>query len=443
MVMKMETVKAQFNPIFKDSNKTRKRYRAMKGSAGSGKSVNVAQDYILKLGDIRYKGANLLVVRKSESTHKFSTYAELTGAINRIYGEYAEDYWIMKLSPLEITSKVTGNSIIFRGVNDAKQREKLKSINFPHGKLTWIWCEEATELMESDVDILDDRLRGRLDNHDLYYQITFTFNPVSAMHWIKRKYFDYKSEDIFSHHSTYLTNRFIDEAYHRRMMMRKDQDPEGYKVYGLGEWGETGGTILHNFIIEEFSTDFSCFDEMRLSQDFGFNHANAILRIGFKDGELYICNEIYVHELDTSEIITIANNKRLEKNLIMYCDSAEPDRIKMWKKAGYKAIGVVKKPGSVHAQIDYLKQLKIHIHPSCLNTISEIQQWKWKKDEKTGLYLDEPVEFMDDAMAALRYSINNKLKIEVSRKYDDDVYNKGVGLKSKQRYNKKKGGHVF
>ncbi|MFQ4261515.1 PBSX family phage terminase large subunit, partial [Clostridioides difficile] len=302
------------------------------------------------------------------------------------------------------------NSIIFRGVNDAKQREKLKSINFSKGKLTWVWCEEATELMESDIDILDDRLRGILTNPNLYYQMTFTFNPVSATHWIKRKYFDYKNDDIFTHHSTYLQNRFIDEAYYRRMQMRKEQDPEGYKVYGLGEWGETGGAILKNYVIHEFPTEFEYFDNMRLSQDFGFNHANAILRIGFKDGELYICNEIYVHEMDTSEIIRIANSKGLEKNLFMYCDSAEPDRIKMWKSAGYKAKGVKKGPGSVKAQIDYLKQLRIHVHPSCTNTIKEIQQWKWKQDERTGLYLDEPVEFMDDAMAALRYSIDNKLK---------------------------------
>lgn len=164
----MEIVKANFNPIFKEANKTKKRYRTMKGSAGSGKSVNVAQDYILKLGDMKYKGGNFLVVRKSEATHKYSTYAELTGAINRIYGKCVNKYWTMKLSPLEITNKVTGNSIIFRGVNDAKQREKLKSINFPNGKLTWIWCEEATELMESDVDILDDRLRGILANPNLY-----------------------------------------------------------------------------------------------------------------------------------------------------------------------------------------------------------------------------------------------------------------------------------
>ncbi len=39
--------------------------------------------------------------------------------------------------------------------------------------------------MESDIDILDDRLRGILTNPNLYYQMTFTFNPVSATHWIK------------------------------------------------------------------------------------------------------------------------------------------------------------------------------------------------------------------------------------------------------------------
>lgn len=66
---------------------------------------------------------------------------------------------------------------------------------------------------------------------------------------------------------------------------------------------------------------------------------------------------------------------------------------------------VKKEPGSVKAQIDWLKGRKIHIHPSCVNVLKEVQQWKWKKDPTTGLYIDEPVEFMDDAMAALRYSV--------------------------------------
>lgn len=403
----LKRVKAEFNPIFRPVNNCRSRYRVLKGSAGSGKSVDVAQDYVIKLMDGRYRGANLLVVRKVEGSNKDSTFAELYGAISRICGEAAGAFWSVTLNPLAMRCTATGNRIIFRGMNDARQREKVKSISFPDGKLTWIWCEEATELEEADVDILDDRLRGILDNPELYYQITFTFNPINAGHWIKRKYFDIESPDIFTHHSTYRDNRFIDEAYFRRMELRRLQDPEGYRVYGLGEWGETGGLILHNYRIEEFCRDAERFDSRVYSQDFGFNHANAILDVRFKDGEIYICDEIYCFERDTSEIIEMAAKKRLDRNVRMWCDSAEPDRIRMWSKAGYRAAGVRKEQNSVRAQIDYLKGVKIHIHPCCMNTIKEIQAWKWKKDQQTGLYLDEPVEFQDDAMAALRYAIED------------------------------------
>lgn len=400
----MSTVAVQFNANFRDMNQTKKRYRAFKGSAGSGKSVNVAQDFIIKLSDPKYKGANLLCVRKVNETNRNSTYAELQAAINRIYGDRAEEFWDMPKSMLLIKNKITGNEIIFRGVNDARDREKLKSINFAHGKLTWIWVEEATELQESDIDILDDRLRGLLTNRNLYYQMTFTFNPVSATHWIKSKYFDIQHEDIVTNHSTYLMNRFIDEAYHRRMQMRKERDPDGYRIYGLGEWGELGGAIFSNYVVKDFDTSFGNFDSMSIGQDFGFNHANAILPLGFKDGDVYICGEIYVHGKDTGEIIQLAEGK-IDKRITMYCDSAEPDRIKTWKKAGYRARAVVKEPGSVNAQIDFLKRRKIYIHPSCTNTIKEIQQWKWKQDKKTSKYLDEPVDFFDDAMAALRYGV--------------------------------------
>jgi phage terminase large subunit len=369
-------------------------------------------DYILKLSDAKYKGANLLVVRQTEASHKDSTFAELIGAINRMG---LQAFWSYTTTPLSLTCKATGNGVIFRGFNDMRARDRVRSITFPQGKLTWIWCEEATELQESDIDILDDRIRGELDNPNLYYQMTFSFNPVSAQHWIKRKYWDYKSDDIFKCHSTYLDNRFIDEAYHKRMLMRKEQDPDGYRIYGLGEWGETGGLILHNYTIEAVAQEFDRYDDILYSQDFGFNHANCILEVGHKDGEIYILRELYVFEKDTDEIIQLAEGKGFDKRKVMYCDSAEPDRIKMWQKAGYRARAVVKGAGSVKAQIDYLKQHKIHIDASCTNTIKEIQQWKWQKDTKTGLYIDEPVNIFDDAMAALRYCIepyrqNKKMK---------------------------------
>ena len=410
MVIQMndiKKVKVQLNSIFKEYNQTQKRYRVAKGSAGSGKSMNTAQDYIMKLGDMRYSGANLLCVRKFDGSNRDSTFAELLGAIYRIYGSDADFVWEIKTSPLSIYNRYTKNSVLFRGMKDEAQREKVKSINVPHGKITWIWIEEATELLESDVDILDDRLRGILDNANLYYQMTFTFNPVSAMHFIKRKYFDSPSEDVFTHHSTYQDNRFIDEQYYKRMERRKLEDPDGYQVYGLGNWGELSGLVLTNWELLEFDTNPENFDSFVLAQDFGFNHANALGEIGFRDGNLYVCRELYEFEKDTTELIELANRMNFSKKHIMWCDSAEPDRIKMWKKSGYNAKGVDKggSTGSRHAQIDYLKQHKIYIHPSCVNTYKEIQQWKWKKDKQTGLYVDEPVEFMDDAMAMLRYAI--------------------------------------
>ncbi len=399
-------IKIAANACFKEPDRSRKRYVVLKGSAGSGKSMDTAQNYILRL--MQDPGRNLVCVRKADVTNRDSTFAELQGAIFRMFGDVYDRYWKINASNMVMECRLNRNQIIFRGTNDDRQREKLKSITFKRGKLTDVWIEEATELTQADFEIIDDRLRGELPPGQ-FYQIRMTFNPVSAHHWIKKQFFDRQDPDVFTHHSTYRDNRFIDEAYYRRMERRKEVDPEGYQIYGLGEWGEIGGLILKNYVVEEFDRSPERFDYMVNAQDFGFNHANCIGEVGFKDGDLYLCRELYVYEMDTEEIIALAAGK-FNKGLRMWCDSAEPDRIKMWQKAGYRAKGVKKEPNSVHAQIDYLKQHRIHIHPSCVNTIKEIQQWKWKKDDKTNTYLDEPVPFMDDAMAMLRYSIEQERK---------------------------------
>nr|DAP32462.1 MAG TPA: terminase large subunit [Caudoviricetes sp.] len=387
----------------------------MKGSAGSGKSMDTAQHYLLRL--MEDKGRNLVCIRKSDITNRDSTYAELTGAAYRMFGDRADRYWNIKQSPLQLTCRHNGNQIIFRGVNDEKQREKLKSITFQKGKLTDVWIEEATEITQADFEIIDDRLRGELPPGQ-FYQIRMTFNPVNRNHWIKKVFFDVPDQNVLTHHSTYLDNRFIDAAYHARMARRKEVDPEGYRIYGLGEWGEVGGLILHNWKVENISQNIDYYDDIAIGQDFGFNHANAILLLGVKDGNIYILQEIYVFEKETAEIIPLAIKAGIPAKRTMWCDSAEPDRIKAWRTAGFRARAVSKEHTTEKkyqsAQIDWLKGIVgkdkvikrvIYVHPSCTNTIKELQQWKWKKDEKTGEYLDEPVSFQDDAMAALRYGV--------------------------------------
>ncbi len=397
-------ITVQANKIFKPADLSLKRYIVMKGSAGSGKSVDTAQHYITRL--MHHKGRNLLALRKSNVSNKDSTFAELASAVARMD---LLNFWKFNSSdPLSMTCTANGNKIIFRGMNDSHQREKLKSITFATGPLTDIWLEEATEFSREDVDILDDRLRGNLPP-ELFYQMRLTFNPVSATHWIKKAYFDTVDDKVFTHHSTYLDNRFVDRAFHERMMRRKITNPNGYRVYGLGEWGVCEEQILTNWDVTNVSADYNFYDDVFVGQDFGFNHANAILVVAFKDDNIFIIDEIYVREKDTSEIIKIADAHSLTKRHVMFCDSAEPDRIRMWRRAGYLARAVSKENGSVLSQIDYLKSKKICVSPGCVNTIAELADWRWHKDANGDL-LDVPVCLHDDAMAALRYAVEGMRK---------------------------------
>ncbi len=159
-------ITVQANRCFKAVNQSRKRYVVLKGSAGSGKSVDTAQNYILRL--MQDKGRNLLCVRKADVTNRDSTFAELQGAIFRMFGEHYSRYWYINSSGMKMRCKLNSNEIIFRGVNDDKQREKLKSITFKQGKLTDVWIEEATEITQQDLEIIDERLRGELSDGQVF-----------------------------------------------------------------------------------------------------------------------------------------------------------------------------------------------------------------------------------------------------------------------------------
>lgn len=399
-------VTAQWNSAFLPVNRTRAFWRVVMGAAGSGKSYNLAQDFIKKLSDPRFSGTHLLVVRKIEETHRDSTFAELSGAIDRLFGPLAGRVWKSTLSPLSLVCLTTGNRIIFRGLKDQAQREKLKSVTAPHGKLTWIWVEEATELTQDDVDMLALRLRGPLDGGatNPYYQITLSFNPVSSAHWLRRRFFLKPDSEVFLHRSTYRDNRFLGPDYEARMERLRTDNPELYRVYALGEWGETGGLIFTNWSVLEFPCEAARFDAVAIGQDFGFNHANAIVSVGMRDGDIYVRGELYEREKDTTELIRLAEG-RVSRSDIMWCDAAEPDRILMWRKAGFRARAVKKHPGAERAQIDFLKGRRLFLHPSCVHTQREIGRWKWVRDERAGVYTDVPQPFDNDAMSALRYAV--------------------------------------
>nr|HPM21625.1 terminase large subunit [Thermotogota bacterium] len=81
---------------------------------------------------------------------------------------------------------------------------------------------------------------------------------------------------------------------------------------------------------------------------------------------------------------------------------AEPDRI---QEIYYEGFNVYKAEKKITDGIDSVKRYKLHIYSECVNTIKEIQAYKYKED-KDGNTLEIPVEYNDHAMDAIRYAIH-------------------------------------
>lgn len=221
-----------FNAVYLPLLTCRTRYLVLYGGAGSGKSVFAVQRFLIRL--LAHNACNLLVIRKVAATHRDSTYA--------LFRQVAAAWHIESLfrfhdSRLRITCLPTGNEVVFKGLDDA---EKLKSITFSNGLLTDIWVEEASEITEGDFNQLDIRLRGR----GIQGQMVLTFNPISQLHWLKRRFFDQQDPQATVLKTTYLNNRFLDPDYADMLTRFETTDPYYYSVYCLGEWGVLGSTIF-------------------------------------------------------------------------------------------------------------------------------------------------------------------------------------------------------
>ena len=211
-----------FNSSFRHLLSCDKRYLVLYGGAGSGKSYFIGERYLYKL--LTNKICNILVVRNTGKSNRDSTFALFKQIIIKwkLYNCFK-----INESDLRIKCTLNNNEIIFAGLDDV---EKLKSVTFSKGELTDIWIEEASEILESDFNQLDVRLRGKGTKK----QITISFNPIDVNHWLKKRFID----------STYKDNEFLDEDYKKLLESYKETDEYYYNVYCLGHWGVLGQTVF-------------------------------------------------------------------------------------------------------------------------------------------------------------------------------------------------------
>lgn len=384
--------KSAFNDVYLPYLDNKTRFEVYYGGAGSGKSKYVAQRIIYRT--INQTGRNTIVYRKIGKLNRGSTFPEVKKVINE-WGLQE----LFKINETDLRIKcVNGNEIRFSGIDDP---EKVKSVTFENGELTDIWVEEASEIQQEDFTQLNLRLRGK---GKIPKQLTLTFNPVSHLSWLKGYFFDRVPENTTILKTTYKDNRFLDEVYRQELENLAATDPVYYRIYALGEWGVLGNLILSNWKVEYIPKDWSYYDAVSVGVDFGFNHPSAVLVIGYKDGKIHVLDEIYERELTNENLIEKTKALIAGRKVNIIADCAEPARIEEFNRKGLRTIKSIKGPSSVRDGIEYLRRHEIISHPDCVNTIGEMQGWKYRED-RMGNVLDEPVPFKDDAMAALRYGV--------------------------------------
>ena len=102
--------------------------------------------------------------------------------------------------------------------------------------------------------MLDESIRGNVSD-DLFKQITITFNPWNDRHWLKKKFFDVKDDNILALTTNYKCNEWLDEADLKVFETMKKNNPRRYQVAGLGNWGVVDGLVYENWKEQDFNID--------------------------------------------------------------------------------------------------------------------------------------------------------------------------------------------
>ena len=390
------------------------RYRVCKGGRGSKKSTTTAMWIIYNM--MKMPLANTLVVRQTFNTHLDSTWVQLKWAAQQLGVAHL---WTFSKSPLKATYNPTGQVILFRGLDDPMS---ITSITVPIGYLCWCWFEEAYQVKSEDAfDKVDMSIRGELPE-GYFKQITLTFNPWSDRHWLKRRFFDEPNdEDKLAITTNYLCNEWLGEDDIKLFNHMQTKFPKRYKVEGLGDWGIIDGLVFDNWKIEEFDHT-KIKGELLVGLDFGYVNDPTALICSILDEQnkkLYIFDEHCQKGMLNDAIAQMITNKGYSKSTII-ADSAEQKSIEEIKRKGiYRIKPAVKGGGSIVQGIQQLLQYDIIVHPSCEETIKELENYAWDVD-KEGTGINKPIDAYNHCIDALRYSlqcVGQKLKTAPKSKW--------------------------
>ena len=381
------------------------------GGYGSSKSYHIALKLIIKcFQEVR----KVLVVRNVYDTLRescFDLFCEILDEMDLLAeGARVKGRVQSRTSPMQLIFP-NGSRIIFKGMD---KPAKLKSIN----GLSIVWLEEASEVKYEGYK----ELKGRVRHPTQSIHFILSTNPVDRGNWVYEHFFKrlddtgkevvvlddeilyqcriMEHDGIYYHHSVADDNYFLPESYMHTLDEMRLYDPDLYRIARQGQFGVNGRKVLPAFSVspshEDVLRSITNLDERFFfcGMDFGFETSyNAVVKMAVDDKKkwLYIYDEYYRNNMTddkTAEALVVWDKNIQERAIIADCE--DPKAIRFFQLSGFKMRACHKFPGSRLSNTKKMKRFRrIICSPKCINTIRELSNLTYAKDERGNVIYDE------------------------------------------------------
>jgi phage terminase large subunit len=398
-----EIIAPGFQPVFWKIMEHCYTHYWLGGGRGSTKSSFIGIVIILLI--ITNPRVHALVMRKIGNTLRDSVFAQMIWAID-VLG--LTDKFKVKVAPMEITYKATGQKVLFRGADD---KTKIKSIKIPFGYIGIGWYEELDQFSEMDEirSINQSVMRGGEK-----FWMFYSFNPPKSRdNWVNIEKIQERPDRLY-HHSTYLDvpAEWIGQQFIYEAEILKQQKPDLYEHEYLGIATGTGGSVFENLQEREITEEeISGFDRLYYGVDYGFAvdpFAWCKLHFDAKRRILYVLDEIYELKLSNRKATELMKQKHTGH---IFADSADSKSIAEMKSLGLWIDPAKKGPDSVEYGIKWLQDLETIVidkrrTPNAYREFSLYEYEQNRDGEFISAYPDKNNHYID----ACRYALSNVMK---------------------------------
>ena len=232
--------------------------------------------------------------------------------------------------------------------------------------------------------------------------IIIDYNPSDEFHWIYDKVLT--RDDVTFFQTTYLDNPFLSNEIISEIERLKNTDENYWRVYGLGERGQSRSLIFDFKTIKDIPAQAKLVSR---GLDFGFsNDPTSMVETFILGDDMFVNELIYRTGMTNQDIGNEFKRLNLDRRDEVFCDSAEPKSIEEIHRMGFNAKPTYK--GAINIGIDMIRRYNLHVTERSINTIKELRNYKYVED-KNGQLTNKPIDAFNHSLDALRYSVVNKL----------------------------------